>query len=209
MLKNLFGGLLFSSLIFSFSSMSMADIPPKYDLVLTNGTIVDGTGSARFDGDIGIKDGRIVAVGDLASEESSKTVDITGQVVAPGFIDVHGHADRAFGSPETAGIPGFLKQGVTTAVYGVDGGVSLDDLQRYIALADSGGIGINFMSYIGHNGVRAAVIGMDGRPPTMSWGRLGCLFRAVVAGRRPSGRHAAALVCRNPHRFFTWAQWSQ
>ena len=144
----------------------MADISPKYDLVLSNGTIVDGTGSARFDGDIGIKDGRIVAVGDLASGASTKTVDITGQVVAPGFIDTHSHADRAFGSPETAGIHGFLKQGVTTAVYGVDGGVSLDDLQSYIALADSGGIGINFMSYIGHNGVRSAVMGMDGRPPT-------------------------------------------
>ena len=165
-LKDILVGLLISSLLFSFSSMSMADISPKYDLVLSNGTIVDGTGSARFDGDIGIKDGRIVAVGDLASGASTKTVDITGQVVAPGFIDTHSHADRAFGSPETAGIHGFLKQGVTTAVYGVDGGVSLDDLQSYIALADSGGIGINFMSYIGHNGVRSAVMGMDGRPPT-------------------------------------------
>ena len=166
MLKNLLGGLLISSLLVSLSSLSMADMSPKYDLVLSNGTIVDGTGSARFDGDIGIKDGRIVAVGDLASEASIKTVDITGQVVAPGFIDTHSHADRAFGSPETAGIHGFLKQGVTTAVYGVDGGVSLDDLQSYIALADSGGVGINFMSYIGHNGVRKAAMGMDGRPPS-------------------------------------------
>ena len=141
-LMNLLGGLLISSLLVSLSSLSMADMSPKYDLVLSNGTIVDGTGSARFDGDIGIKDGRIVAVGDLASEASIKTVDITGQVVAPGFIDTHSHADRAFGSPETAGIHGFLKQGVTTAVYGVDGGVSLDDLQRYIALVDSAGIGI-------------------------------------------------------------------
>ena len=100
-LRNLLGGLLISSLLVSFSSLSMADMPPKYDLVLTNGTIVDGTGSARFDGDVGIKDGRIAAVGDLSSEAASKTVDITGQVVAPGFIDVHSHADRAFGSPKT------------------------------------------------------------------------------------------------------------
>jgi N-acyl-D-amino-acid deacylase len=166
MLKNLLGGLLVSSLLVSFSSLSMAEMHPKYDLVLTNGTIVDGTGSAQFDGDIGIKDGRILAIGDLASEASSKNLDIQGYVVAPGFIDTHSHADRAFGSPETAGIPGFLMQGVTTAVYGVDGGVSLDDLQRYIALSDSGGMGINFMSYIGHNGVRQAVMGMDGRPPS-------------------------------------------
>ena len=79
-LKDILVGLLISSLLFSFSSMSMADTSPKYDLVLSNGTIVDGTGSARFDSDIGIKDGRIVAVGDLASEASTKAVDITGQV---------------------------------------------------------------------------------------------------------------------------------
>jgi len=139
---------------------------PKYDLVLVNGTIVDGNGGARFDGDIGINDGRIAAIGDLGKESSVNTLDIKGQVVAPGFIDIHNHADRAFISPESAGIHGYLKQGVTTSVYGVDGEAGLDDLQGFIALADSGGMGTNFMSYIGHNGVRRTVMGFENRAPT-------------------------------------------
>lgn len=139
----------------------------KYDLVLVNGTIVDGTGGARFDGDIGIKDGRIEAIGNLGEVSSGKFLDIKGQVVAPGFIDVHNHADRAFVSPQSAGLHGYLKQGVTTSVYGVDGQASLDDLQRFIALAEADGMGTNFMSYIGHNGVRRTVMGLDNRPPSI------------------------------------------
>ena len=93
--------------------------PPKFDLVLANGTIVDGTGEARFEGDIGIKDGRILAIGDIGEASSGKILDIKGQVVAPGFIDIHNHADRALISSESAGLHGYLKQGVTTSVYGL------------------------------------------------------------------------------------------
>jgi len=147
------------------SGTDLTDRQQRYDLLLQNGTVVDGTGKSRFSADIGIRNGRIAAVGDLANEPAALTLDINGQVVAPGFIDVHSHADRALGSPETAGIHGFLKQGVTTAVYGVDGFVGVEDLQRYIALSESDGMGINFMSYIGHNGVRRAVMGKENRPP--------------------------------------------
>ncbi len=142
-----------------------ASSAPAYDIVLANGTIVDGSGSARFSGDVAIKDGRIAAVGKLADESAESTLDVTGLVVAPGFIDVHSHADSALGQPETAGIEGFLRQGVTTAVYGVDGFMDVETLNRYIALADSDGMGINFMSYIGHNGVRQAVMGSDNSAP--------------------------------------------
>ena len=141
---------------------------PKYDLILANGTIVDGTGGARFDGDIGIKDGRIVAIGNLGKESSANILNIEGQVVAPGFIDIHNHADRALISPESAGLHGYLKQGVTTSVYGVDGEMTLDELQSFIALGESGGMGTNFMSYIGHNGVRRTVMGFDNRAPTVA-----------------------------------------
>ncbi|MEL6984993.1 MAG: amidohydrolase family protein, partial [Actinomycetota bacterium] len=64
----------------------------SYDLKITGGTIVDGTGSARYAGDVGIKDGKVVALG-AAPEEADTTVDATGRVVSPGFVDIHTHYD--------------------------------------------------------------------------------------------------------------------
>ena len=66
----------------------------EYDLVIKNGTIVDGTRMPAYPGDIGIRDGRIVAMGNL-TESASKSIDATGLVVAPGFVDIHTHYDAA------------------------------------------------------------------------------------------------------------------
>ena len=66
-----------------------------YDLLITNASIVDGTGSPAYFGDIGVSDGKIVRIGkDLG--EAKKTIDATGLTVTPGFIDSHSHSDRAF-----------------------------------------------------------------------------------------------------------------
>ncbi|MFN2493874.1 MAG: hypothetical protein ABR501_13425, partial [Pyrinomonadaceae bacterium] len=64
---------------------------PVYDLVITNGRIVDGAGNPWFRADVGIKDGRIARIGRIASADARKTIDANGQIVAPGFIDVHTH----------------------------------------------------------------------------------------------------------------------
>ena len=89
------------------------------DLLLTGGQVLDGTGAPAKQADIGIKDGRIAAVGDLSGAAARRTLDISGSIAAPGFIDAHCHSDHwAAQVPETSAK---LLQGVTTDVCGLCG----------------------------------------------------------------------------------------
>ena len=87
-----------------------------FDWILRGGTVIDGSGKEGFLADVGILDGKIAAVGDLSGAQAEKTLDVTGRLVTPGFIDIHRHADAAlfregFGDAE-------LFQGLTTIVNG-------------------------------------------------------------------------------------------
>jgi N-acyl-D-amino-acid deacylase len=86
------------------------------DLLITNGRILDGTGNSWFYGDVAIKEGKIVKVGKLAGMKAVKTIDATGLVVAPGFIDVHTHIEGDEWQNPTAN--NFILDGVTTVVTG-------------------------------------------------------------------------------------------
>jgi N-acyl-D-aspartate/D-glutamate deacylase len=136
------------------------------DLVLEGGTVVDGTGAPAQRIDVGIANGRVVTLGDLGSATADRRINVGGRVVAPGFIDVHTHADRAFSDPEEAALEGYLRQGVTTMVLGGDGYLGLDRMRTYRDQAARGEIGMNFLAFIGHNAVREAVMGMAQRAPT-------------------------------------------
>jgi N-acyl-D-amino-acid deacylase len=68
-----------------------ATAPDCYDLLIRGGTVIDGTRAPRFDADVGIRDGRIVAIGDLQGHTASRTLEAEGRIVAPGFIDAHTH----------------------------------------------------------------------------------------------------------------------
>src|SRR5258708_731057 len=71
----------------------IAQAPTPFDLVITNGHIIDGTGSPWYSGDVGIRDGRVAAIGNLAAAPRKRTIDADGKVVAPGFIDMLGQSE--------------------------------------------------------------------------------------------------------------------
>ena len=135
-----------------------------FDLLIKGGRIVDGTGNPWFYGDVGIKNGRIAAIGNLAPERAFRVIIATGKIVAPGFIDVHAHIE---GDIETRPLAeSYLRMGVTSVITG-NCGASEASLGEWFAKLEKQGISINVGSLIGHNRIRR--LGMNGdfdRPPT-------------------------------------------
>ncbi len=138
--------------------------PPPYDVVLVGGTVVDGTGSDRFRADVAIRGDRIVVVSrsDVERAGAVRVIDVTGKIVAPGFIDIHSHLDPLLRLPAAESK---ARQGVTTGVGGPDGG-SPWPLGAYLDSAAAVGVGINVAMLVGHNVIRQRVLGMEDRPPT-------------------------------------------
>ncbi len=134
------------------------------DLLLAGGSVLDGTGGDAEVADVAVAGDRIVFVGDADAGgiTAADTVDVTGLVVAPGFIDMHSHAelDTDHGRDARA----FLFQGITTVALGLDGGGS-PEVEARMALWEEQGIGVNAFLFVGHNTVRAWVMGMDDRAP--------------------------------------------
>jgi N-acyl-D-amino-acid deacylase len=134
---------------------------PRFDLLIAGGTVVDGSGAPRTVSDVGIKDGRIAAIGQLPRSQAAQVIDAAHLVVAPGFIDVHTHAENIVDHPAASN---FARMGVTTVVAGNCGTSALDVAAALAELRDEG-IAINYATLIGHNTVRAAVMGNDDRAP--------------------------------------------
>jgi len=134
-------------------------LPPRagdYDLVIRGGRVIDGSGNPAIQADVAIKDGRVAAVGRL-SESSAPTLDATGMVVTPGFIDVHTHAENITRLPRAEN---FVRMGVTTLVTGNCGGSAVDvgDFFRKVQEAKPS---VNIATLIGHNSVREKAMGGD------------------------------------------------
>ena len=133
------------------------------DLLIRNGRIVDGTGNSWYHGDIAIRSGRIEKMGKLGDWPADKVIDAKGMIVAPGFIDVHGHIENGIFERPTS--DNYLYDGVTTVVTGNCGG-SADDLKKFFHDIDSIKTSINVASLIGHNNVRRLVMGLEDRKAT-------------------------------------------
>src|SRR5918992_4195499 len=161
-----------------------------FDRIISGGRVIDGTGSAAIRADVGIADGRIAAVGDLAAAEAGERIDASGRAVAPGFIDIHSHSDFLFAAEEHGEILApFLGQGITTIVTGncgyspapvnPDTAAELDsyttflrgpDLPRawdsfgdYLRHLDDRGVAFNVVPLVAHGALRIQQVGFQGR----------------------------------------------
>ncbi len=162
---------------------------PRYDLLIRNGTVVDGTGSPGVRTDVAVTGDTIVAVAPGLTANARRTIDAQGLVVAPGFIDMHTHSDSSL--VEDGRATSFLLQGVTTELLGehTSAGPILGRAERgifsltedaktkapvpdwttlggYFKKLEASRISINVASYVGSGQVRACVVGYENRPAT-------------------------------------------
>jgi len=138
--------------------------PAPFDVLIAHGQIIDGTGTPPATADVGIRGGRIAAIGALDGAAATRVIDATGLTVTPGFIDVHSHA--------SAGLAGALKegrqllaQGITTVALNPDGGGPVD-IKTQRAVYERQHVGVNVMLYVPHGSIRREVLGMADRAPT-------------------------------------------
>jgi N-acyl-D-amino-acid deacylase len=157
-----------------------------FDVIIANGHIIDGTGSPWYTGDVGIRAGRIAAIGKLGNAQAKRRIDAAGKVVAPGFIDMLGQSEYTILVDPR--LPSKIYQGITTEITGegtspapmmgfarVEAGQTLEhyglkadwqSLGEYFARLERQGIGINLASYVGATTLREVVIGGENRAAT-------------------------------------------
>lgn len=160
-----------------------------YDLLITHGTVIDGTGAPGVAADVGVRGGRIVDMAPHLEGSATQQIEASGQVVAPGFIDVHTHSDFTLLSAPSAASK--IRQGITTEVVGNCGFSpapvhphTLALLKEYVGFLNphlpwnwqrlgefyqrvsDQGCAINIAPLVGHGAVRIAVMGFDNRPPS-------------------------------------------
>jgi N-acyl-D-amino-acid deacylase len=174
------------ALLFIPACAAVAQSQEAYDVVIINGHIIDGTGSPWYSGDLGIRDGKVAGIGNLAAARRKRTIDAAGKVVAPGFIDMLGQSEMTILVDPR--LPSKIYQGITTEITGEGGSIApLNDaiiqsdhagyehykitpdwrtFRQYFARLEKQGMGINLASYVGATQVRRMVLGDDDKQPT-------------------------------------------
>jgi dihydroorotase/N-acyl-D-amino-acid deacylase len=171
--------LLSAVLLFSIAPLPAQEPSPSFDIVITNGHIIDGTGSPWYSGDIGIRNGKIASIGNLTAAPRARTIDARGMVVAPGFIDMLGQSEYTILVDPR--LPSKIYQGITTEITGEGESIApLNDallrsdqneydhyhiqvdwrtFRQYFSRIEKQGMGINLASYVGATRVRRMVLG--------------------------------------------------
>jgi N-acyl-D-amino-acid deacylase len=148
-----------------FLGLSRAGQERDFDVIVKEGTIVDGSGAPPFRSDVGIRGERVASVSDLTGATARRIVDARGLTVSPGFIDVHTHSEEELLVNPKA--ESKIRQGVTTEILGMDGGsyepaVFAQELSKL----EEKGIALNAGSFVGQGTVRGLVLGMSDRAAT-------------------------------------------
>ena len=159
-----------STALLALVSLPVGGQSQQYDLIIRNGRVLDGTGNPWFPADIGVRNGRIVAVGSLAGAGATRVIDASGKYVTPGFIDIHSHADDGSSprggfrdpDPQIRSAPNLVSQGITTVVVNHDGRSPLP-ISEQRSLLEKNGIGTNALLLVGHGTLRSRVMGQDVR----------------------------------------------
>jgi len=177
---------LFVVLLFSFAQAAAREPALSFDVVITNGRIIDGTGSPWYSGDIGIRNGKIALIGNLSAAPRARTIDARRMVVAPGFIDMLGQSEYTILVDPR--LPSKIFQGITTEITGEGESVApLNDailradqeqydhyhiqpdwrtFREYFSRLEKQHIGINIASYVGATRVRRMALGDNDVQPT-------------------------------------------
>jgi len=184
-IKKSSGAAISVGLMGGISTMLISCSRPALDLLIKNGSIIDGTGKNEFPADIGIRDGKIVAIenyGIIKDDNSIKIINAKNLKVTPGFIDIHSHTDTGlFINPNAESK---IRQGVTTEVAGQDGSSvaprknnSDDDeyevetkswstFPEFFKLLEENKTAVNFVTFVGQGTLRGFVVGQDDRIAT-------------------------------------------
>lgn len=166
-----------------------------FDLILLDGSVIDGSGSAPVRSDVGLRDGRVAAIGNLDRASSAESLDVSGLLCSPGFIDTHTHSDLAAFLPADSDNVRLasVRQGVTTEVCGncgfspfpvlgsaagavqrhlgvLFGGTAetFESLEEFAGAVERAGLVNNLVPLVGHGTLRSAVVGFEARPATVS-----------------------------------------
>ncbi len=190
---------------------SVRDWIRDFDLLITGGIVLDGTGADPVEADVGIRDGRIAAIGDLKTQSARRIISANGLAVAPGFIDLHAHSDTNL----LVDGRGWSKifQGVTTEVVGQDGRSEAPlhpgrggwvDFNGYFRTLRSRGISLNLTSMVGAGTLRGYVIGQGDRfAENSDIQRMRELFRAALS---QGARHLSSGLEYQPGSFASDAE---
>jgi len=156
--RRLLAACVIATAIATACTKSAAPVPARPGFLITNASVIDGSGSPARRASVRVEGDRIAAVGELAARSGETVIDAHGLTLAPGFIDTHSHADDdLFEHPEALAV---VSQGITTIIGGQDGGSPIP-LARYLDSLQKSPGAVNVGMYVGHGSIRDSVMGED------------------------------------------------